>query len=63
MKPRFGIFVCLLLFFFCFFLQRLQGQFMGFLFHILPLNMYNDLLFNFYIVNLLLKKNKRLILF
>ena len=63
MKPRFGIFVCLLLFFFFFFLQRLQGQFMGFLFHILPLNMYNDLLFNFYIVNLLLKKNKRLILF
>ena len=63
MKPRFVIFVCLLLFFFFFFLQRLQGQFMGFLFHILPLNMYNDLLFNFYIVNLLLKKNKRLILF
>ena len=62
MKPRFGIFVCLFVCFF-FFLQRLQGQFMGFLFHILPLNMYNDLLFNFYIVNLLLKKNKRLILF
>ena len=61
MKPRFGISV--LFCFFVFFLQRLQGQFMGFLFHILPLNMYNDLLFNFYIVNLLLKKNKRLILF
>ena len=61
MKPRFGRFV--LFFLLLFFLQRLEGQFMGFHFHILPLNMYNDLLFNFYIVNLLLKKNKRLILF